>query len=56
MPSYQPPMFICTLAAQLAGLGLRVSCNSRLWGPCLGCIGVGVASAFAGATLHTLGS
>jgi len=33
---------------QLVGLGMRVSCNSSLWGPCLGCLGVGVASALAG--------
>ncbi|GFH09793.1 uncharacterized protein HaLaN_05002 [Haematococcus lacustris] len=33
---------------QVLGLGLRVSCQHRILASCLGCLGVGASSAFAG--------
>jgi hypothetical protein len=38
---------------QLIGAGLRISCHTRLLGPCLGAVGVAMASALSGqATRH----
>ncbi len=33
---------------QLVGAGIRVSCATRVLGPCLGAVGVGAAAAFSG--------
>lgn len=35
---------------QALGMGLRVSCQHRVISSCLGCLGVGVSSAFTGHT------
>ncbi|KAJ9528422.1 hypothetical protein QJQ45_020299 [Haematococcus lacustris] len=42
------PAALGEFCTQVLGLGLRVSCQHRILASCLGCLGVGASSAFAG--------